>query len=94
LSAFITSSPSVPQPAAMKASTKACPALKGVIQYSRAPVNAPDKHADPPGALAERAADARTTGRRRSLRLATSCITCAIDTTITRKNSRKAPRPS
>jgi hypothetical protein len=35
----------------------------------------------------------RATGRRRSERVAISCAICEDATTITRKNSRKAPRP-
>ena len=45
----MTNSPIVPQPAAMKAMTSACGALKGVIQNSAAPTkaakSAPASHA-------------------------------------------------
>ena len=93
-SAFITNSPSVPAPAAMKAIAKACPILNGVIQYISAPssaaVSAPVNQARAENWRSMR----RASGRRRSHCDTPACTSCAQTATITRKNTRKAPRCS
>ena len=84
LSAFITNSPSVPLPPAMKPITSAGIGLNGVAQYSSAPTKAA---LAAPMAQARHEKErliARATGRRRSRRLASSCTICAAATTSTR----------
>ena len=94
-SAFITNSPSVPQAAGDEAHAPA-PArrLNGVIQNSSAPTTAAASAPASQARYENERSMCRATGRRRSQRLVSSCTICALAATMTRKNSRKAPRPS
>ena len=89
----MTKSPRLPQPPASAAMAAACSGPTGVIQNSKAPTPAAASTPSANARYEKLRSIWRATGRRRSLRLASSCTICAAAVAITSRNSRKAPRP-